>query len=102
MKLVLYLMHLCKLMQLHSHTYHQLTASTKVTAIPYKLKPTIKTNLPSCQLCLRSCRSLDQYQQGSLLCLIARVRRERATIVLAIDLVQMKAIDKVILEVTHA
>ena len=36
-------MNLCKLMQLYSHAYHQLPASSKVTAIPYKLEPTIKT-----------------------------------------------------------
>ena len=45
---------------------------------------------------------IDQYQQGSLLCLIAKVRRERAAIMLAIDLVWIKAIKKVILQVTRA
>ena len=95
-------MNLCKLMQLHSHAYHQLPASTKVTAIPYELKPTIKTNLLSRELCLSSRQSIDQYQQGSLLCLIAKVRRERVTIMLAIDLVWIKAIKKVILQVTRA
>ena len=89
-------------MQLYSHAYHQLPASTKVTAIPYKLKPTIKTNLLSRELCLSSRQLIDQYQQGSLLCLIAKVRRERAAIMLAIDLVWIKAIKKVILQVTRA
>ena len=93
-------MNLWKLMQLHSHACHQLPASTKVTAIPYKLKPTIKTNLPSLEFCLSSRQSLDYYQQGSLLCLTARVKRERAAIMP--DLARMKAIEKVILQVTHA
>ena len=83
-------------MQLYSHAYHQLPASTKVTAIPYKLKPTIKTNLLLHELCLSSCRSLDQYQRGGLLCLIARVRRERAAIILAIGLVRIKAIEVIL------
>ena len=96
-------MNLCKLMQLHSHAYHQLPASTKVTAlaIPYKIKPTIKTNFISRELFLSSRQSLDQYQQGSLLCLIARVRRERTAIMLAIDLAWKKATEKVILQVAR-
>ena len=66
-----------------SHTYHQLPASIKVTAIPYKLKPTIK--ISNGELCLRDNQSLGSYQQGSLLCLIARVRRERAATMQAME-----------------
>ena len=81
-------MNIIQCMQVNTTTQSRLppvTSQYQLPAIPYKLKPTIKINLPPRELCLNARLSLDRYQQRSLLCLIARVRRESVAVMLAID-----------------